>query len=387
MTENLLPLLSGLEGRLGGLDGKRILVRSDLNVPIKDGVIQDDLRIKESIKTLKWLQDRGSSVVVCTHLGRPSSENDLKFSVEPLRKKLDSLLPGLQLLENLRFNSGEVNNDQAFVTWLVDGAGGRKFDGFVNDAFGASHRSHASIVGPPEFLPSAAGYLLQGEVQILEKLLLKPKKPFIAILGGSKVSDKLGVIESLLNQVDEILIGGGMCFTFLASKGIPIGGSLVENEMIKTCADLIDSGAPIRLPLDFTGLAPGGVIGDPSAGGEVRQFGRSLPEGWMGLDIGPGSAVEFSDAIYEAGSVLWNGPLGVFEDERFMAGTKTVALAMAESRAFTVIGGGDSASAVKKFGVADRIDHISTGGGATLEFLEKSDLPGMYALRNSQRES
>ena len=253
----------------------------------------------------------------------------------------------------------------------------------MNDAFGASHRSHGSIVGPPLSLPSAAGRLLAREVEVLLAVRNEPRRPFISILGGSKVSDKLGVINALLEVVDGLVIGGGMCFTFLAALGHQVGASLLEKDQIDTCRKLLDSGATIHLPSDITGLGPGGKIGDPSAGGEVRQFGRSLPDGWMGLDIGPGTAAEFSDVIAEARQVLWNGPMGVFEDPRFEAGTRTVAEAVADCRGFTVVGGGDSAAAVAQFGLADQIDHISTGGGASLELIEQGDLPGLAALRAS----
>tara|TARA_X000001036_G_C20675694_1_gene804052 strand:+ start:680 stop:1843 length:1164 start_codon:yes stop_codon:yes gene_type:complete len=382
-----LPTLEELEAKLGGFDFKRILVRSDLNVPITDGLIDDDLRIKESLRTLEWLAERKASVVVCSHLGRPNGQKDSKYSIEPVREKLLDKLPDLHVLENLRFNPGEELNDQAFIDYLVSGAGEEAFDAYVNDAFGASHREHASIVGPPKTLPSAAGFLLQREVEIVQKVLDSPKRPFLMLLGGAKVSDKLALIEKMLDSVDEIIIGGGMCFTFLAASGIPVGDSLVEKEMLETCRRLMDSGISIKLPLDFTAMNSNGQIGNPDIEAEVRQCGGSIPDGWMGLDIGPGSAVEFSDAVFEAGTVLWNGPMGVFEDPRFSAGTETVARGMAETRAFTFVGGGDSAFAIKKFGFSDSIDHISTGGGATLELIEKGDLPGLMALRESEIES
>jgi phosphoglycerate kinase len=255
----------------------------------------------------------------------------------------------------------------------------------VNDAFGASHRAHASIVGPPKHLPSAAGRLLAKEVEIPGGAGAATRRPFVAILGGAKVSDKLGVIEALLPQVDGLIIGGGMCFTFLAAQGNPIGDSLFEADMVDTCRALLEAaGDKIHLPSDVTALGPGGKIGDPEAGGEVRQLHTSIPDGWMGLDIGPGTAAEFGDLIAEAHTVFWNGPMGVFEDPRFEAGTRTVAHAVAEARAFTVVGGGDSAAAVEQFGLARDIDHISTGGGASLELLEQGDLPGLEALRGQR---
>jgi phosphoglycerate kinase len=295
-----------------------------------------------------------------------------------VRARLAELAPGVELLENLRFDPGETTDDPAFVAELVAGQ-----DAYVNDAFGASHRSHASIVGPPRTLPSAAGRLLEREVEVLLGLRNDPRRPFIAILGGSKVSDKLGVINALLEVCDGLVIGGGMCFTFLKAMGHSIGSSLCEDDQVDTCKRLLDSGATIHLPSDITALGPGGKIGDPSAGGEVRQFGRDLPDGWMGLDIGPGTAAEFTDVIAEARQVLWNGPMGVFEDPRFEAGTRTVAEAVADCRGFTVIGGGDSAAAAAQFGLADRIDHVSTGGGASLELIEQGDLPGLAALRSA----
>ena len=384
METQKLPTLEGLEAELDGLEAKRILVRSDLNVPITDGLIDDDLRIQGSLTTLEWLVERKASVVVCSHLGRPSDQKDDKYSIQPVKAKLLETLPNLEVLENLRFNPGEKANEKSFVDYLVSGAGGESFDAYVNDAFGASHREHASIVGPPKHLPSAAGTLLLKEVEVVKKILDGPKLPFLMVLGGAKVSDKLSLIEKMGDSVDEMIIGGGMCFTFLASTGVPVGDSLVENEMLDTCRHLLDSEISIKLPLDFTAMDSNGEIGDLDVVAEIRQCGNSIPDGWMGLDIGPGSAVEFSDAILEAGTVLWNGPMGVFEDPRFSAGTQTVAQAMADTRAFTFVGGGDSAYAIKKFGFSDSIDHISTGGGATLELIEKGDLPGLKALREGK---
>ncbi len=365
---------------LGNLEGKRVLVRCDFNVPLEGGVITDDLRIKSALPTLRYLVEAGATVTACSHLGRPKGKPSPEFTLDPVRKRLQELLPEVQLLENLRFNPGETDNSSEFVAELIEGQ-----DIYVNDAFGASHRSHASIVGPPAFLPSAAGRLLEKEVHVLNSLRENPKRPVVGIMGGSKVSDKLGVIEALLDVVDELIVGGGMCFTFLAAKGNSVGASLLEENMIEKCRELLATYDSIRLPLDVTALSPEGVIGDPSAGGEVRQMGTSIPEGWMGLDIGPGTAVEFCDIISEARTVLWNGPMGVFEDSRFSAGTRTIAEAVAECRGFTVVGGGDSAAAAKLFGVDGEMNHVSTGGGATLELIEKGDLPGLAALRDSQR--
>jgi phosphoglycerate kinase len=363
---------------LGPLDGRRVLLRADFNVPIEDGRITDDLRIRAALPTIEWLQERGATVTACTHLGRPKGAPDPRYSVEPVRARLAELAPGVELLENLRFDPGETADDPAFVQQLIKGQ-----DAYVNDAFGASHRAHASIVGPPQFLPSAAGRLLEREVEFLLPLRTDPRRPFVVVLGGSKVSDKLGVIGMLLDVADRLIIGGGMCFTFLAAQGHHVGSSLLEEHHIETCRALLDSGAPITVPHDITALGPGGKIGDPSAGGEVRQMGVDLPDGWMGLDIGPGSAAEFTDLIDEARTVFWNGPMGVFEDPRFAAGTRTVADAMAATRAFTVVGGGDSAAALAAFGLQDEVDHVSTGGGASLELLEEGDLPGLAALRGA----
>lgn len=363
---------------LGDLDGKRVLVRCDFNVPIQNGRITDDLRIRAALPTLEWLQEQGAQVTACSHLGRPGGTPDERYSMDPVRAALADLAPGVHLLDNLRFDPGEEANSPEFVAKLIEGQ-----DAYVNDAFGASHRPHASIVGPPRTLPSAAGRLLAREVEVLQGIRQDPRRPFVAVLGGSKVSDKLGVITALLEIVDGLVIGGGMCFTFLAAMGHSVGASLCEPDQIDTCRDLLDRGATIHLPSDITALGPGGRIGDPDAGGEVRQFGRDIPDGWMGLDIGPGTAAEFTDVIIEARQVLWNGPMGVFEDPRFEAGTRTVAEAVADCRGFTVVGGGDSAAAVAQFDLADRIDHISTGGGASLELIEQGDLPGLEALRNA----
>lgn len=361
---------------LGDVAGKRVLVRTDFNVPLVDGDITDDLRIRAALPTLRWLQDHGAKVTAMSHLGRPKGAPDPKYDIAPVRDHLNQLLPGVRLLDNLRFDPGETANDPAFVAKLIDGQ-----DMYVNDAFGASHRAHASIVGPPQHLPSAAGRLLAKEVDVLMGVRNDARRPFVAIMGGSKVSDKVAIIEALSERVDTLLVGGGMAFTFFAAMGHSVGNSLLEESMVDYCRVLLDSGKPIKLPSDITALGPGGQLFDPSAGGDVRQMGQNIPEGWMGVDIGPGTAAEFSDIIAEAQTVLWNGPVGVFEDPRFEAGTKHIAHAVAESRAFSVVGGGDSAAAAKQFGVAENMDHVSTGGGASLELLEKGDLPGLAALR------
>ena len=350
--------------------GKRVLLRADFNVPLKDGHIDDDLRIRAALPTIKWLQEHGAEITACSHLGRPKGKPDEKYSMDPVRERLAELAPGVELMDNLRFDSGEEANDPAFVERLVEGQ-----DLYVDDAFGAAHRAHASIVGPPQRLPSAAGRLLAQEVDVLGGLLDKPRKPFVAVLGGAKVSDKLGVIDALLRRVDRLLIGGGMCFTFLAAQGHSVGDSLLEADRVDDCRRLLeDAKDKIRLPTDIVAMSPSG---------EVRTFGTDIPDGWKGLDIGPGSAAEFSDEVTGAGTVLWNGPMGMFEDERFAAGTRALAHAVADAPGFTVIGGGDSAAAVREFGVADQIDWVSTGGGASLEFLQHGDLPGLEALRKA----
>ncbi|MCY3648421.1 MAG: phosphoglycerate kinase [Acidimicrobiaceae bacterium] len=370
---------------LGPLEGRSVLVRVDFNVPLAGGgpgtavEIADDLRIRAALPTLRWLLASGAAVTACTHLGRPKGQPDPRYSVEPVRRRLAELAPGARLLENLRFEAGETANDPGFAERLVAG-----HDAYVNDAFGASHRAHASIVGPPRWLPSAAGRLLAREVEVLGGLRDAPRRPFVAVLGGAKVSDKLGVIDALLEMVDALVIGGAMCFTFLKAGGHQVGASLCEDSMVDHCRELLDGPTPIHLPYDLTALGPGGVLGDPGAGGEVRQVGADVPDGWMGVDIGPGSAAQFGDVIHEAGTVFWNGPMGVFEDPRFGGGTGAVAAAMAETRAFTVVGGGDSAAAARRFGVDRDMDHMSTGGGASLELIEKGDLPGLAALRGAE---
>ncbi|MFN5650919.1 MAG: phosphoglycerate kinase [Actinomycetes bacterium] len=358
---------------LGDVAGKRVLVRTDFNVPMEgpDDArrITDDFRIRAALPTITWLTERGASVVCATHLGRPKGAPEQKYSLAPVRARLAELAPGVELLENLRFNAGEERNDPDFVDSLVKGV-----DMYVDDAFGAAHRAHASIVGPPRTLPSAAGRLLQREVEVLGGLRENPKRPFVAVLGGAKVSDKLGVIESLLQVVDALVIGGGMCFTFLAAQGYPVGDSICELDQVATCRRLLDAGKPIHLPEDIVGL---------DAAGRFATFGVRLPDGAKGLDIGPGSAAAFSDVIMDARTVFWNGPMGMFEDDRFAAGTRTVAEAVAATKAFTVVGGGDSAAALAQFGLDDDVDHVSTGGGASLELLELGDLPGLAALRGA----
>lgn len=355
---------------LGDIEGHRILVRTDFNVPIDGDRIVDDFRIRAALPTIQWLQQAGGKVVCASHLGRPKGQPDRKYSMDPVRARLAELASGVELLENLRFDPGETANDDRFVAELIDG-----IDLYVNDAFGASHREHASIVGPPKTLPSAMGRLLAKEVDVLSGLRDRPKRPFVAVLGGAKISDKLGVVEALLDTVDSLVIGGAMCFTFFAAQGKPIGDSLFEPDQVETCKRILaESGDKIHLPDDLVGL---------DAAGQFATWGTQLPDGAKGFDIGPGSAAAFSDVIMDARMVFWNGPMGMFEDERFAAGTRTVAQAMADTKAHTVVGGGDSAAALAQFRLDDEVDHVSTGGGASLELLELGDLPGLAALRSA----
>ncbi|MEZ5373001.1 MAG: phosphoglycerate kinase [Microthrixaceae bacterium] len=360
------------------VEGRSVLVRCDFNVPLRDGVIADDHRIRAALPTLEWLTSRGANVTAVTHLGRPKGAPDPAYDVAPVRKRLAELAPGVALGENLRFSPGETANDPDFVDELVAG-----HDLYVNDAFGASHRAHASIVGPPSRLPSAAGRLLEREVEVLLGLAAgpagrswrSPAAPRCPTSSGSSGPCWASPMRSSSAEA---------CFTFFAALGHPVGSSLLEPDRIDDCRALLEEfGDRLVLPSDVVALGPGGRLGDPSAGGEVRNTGRSLAEEWMGLDIGPGSAAEFGDRIAEASTVLWNGPMGVFEDPRFEAGTRSVAQAVADCRGFTVIGGGDSAAAIAQFDLEDQVDHISTGGGASLELIERGDLPGLEALRRA----
>jgi phosphoglycerate kinase len=385
-----LPRLESLPS----LRGKRVLVRVDCNVPLRDGVIEDDLRITTALPTINWLREQRAVVVVAGHLGRPKGKVDPQFSLAPVAARLGELLgstvelaPGISgprvepvlastppgdvvMLENLRFDPGEEACNPAFCTSLVMG-----FDAYVNEAFGASHRAHASIVGPPAALPHAAGRLLEREVAVLSRLLDAPAKPFVAVLGGAKVSDKLEVIETLLDRADVVLVGGAMAFTFLVARGASVGSSLVQPEMVDECARLLDTGR-VRIPTDIV------IAQEPKAGVETRVVpAGAIPDGWMGLDVGPGTAMSYGETVETAGTVLWNGPMGMFEVPPFDAGTRALADAVASSSGFTVVGGGDSAAAIRQFGLADRVDHVSTGGGASLEFIEQGDLPGLEALR------
>jgi len=379
------PLLDGLPllGDLPDLTGSSVLVRVDFNVPLREcdgqrSVVTDDFRIRAALPTLEYLLDRGARVTACTHLGRPKGVPDVRWELGPVRDELARLAPQVELLENLRFDPGETANDPAFVEKLVN-----SHDAYVNDAFGVSHRVHASVVGPPTLLPSAAGLLLQKEIDSLGRLLGTPDRPFVAVVGGAKVADKLGVLQALLHHVDALVVGGGMAFTFLAAQGHDIGGSLIDRDRVDDCRALLSSGTPILLPTDIVALEPGASFGCDCTGGEVRTVGADVPDGWQGLDIGPETAAAYAERIATAGTVLWNGPMGVFEDERFCAGTAGVAEAVAACDGYTVVGGGDSAAAVDALGLEHEISFISTGGGASLELLEFGDLPGLAALRGA----
>jgi phosphoglycerate kinase len=376
---DVLPRLEDLPD----VRGRRVLVRVDFNVPLVDdgGVrrVADDYRIRTALPTLRWLLERGAEVTACSHLGRPKGEPDPRFDMAPVRECLGDLAPGVSLGENLRFSPGETADDPAFVEELVAG-----HDAYVNEAFGASHRAHASIVGPPGRLPSAAGRQLAREVEVLGGLLRSPARPFVAVVGGAKVADKLGVLESLAKKVDVLCVGGAMAFTFLVATGHRVGDSLLDEDHVDSCAKLLASGVEIVLPVDIVALESDQPFGAGAAGGtpaEPKIVGPDVPAGWRGLDIGPKSAAAFGDVVAGAATVFWNGPLGVTEDERFASGTRGVAEAVATSPGFSVVGGGDSVSALDHLGLADRVDFLSTGGGASLEFLEKGDLPGLAALR------
>jgi phosphoglycerate kinase len=374
--------------------GTRVLVRADFNVPLRDGKIEDDLRITASLPTIEWLRERDCKVVCCSHLGRPKGKVDPKYSLAPVAERLGELLgievlltPGVadfaavrrtetiapgdvMLVENLRFDPGEEADDPAFATNLSELG-----DVYVNDAFGAAHRAHASVVGPPRLLPSAAGRLLAREVEVLGGLLDSPKRPFVVVLGGVKVSDKLGVIDALLDHCDQLLIGGAMAFTFLAGQGGNVGDSFVEADQVEHCRKLFATGK-ILIPTDVVATQE---ISATATGRHVSAM--SIPDGWKGVDIGPESAGTYADVLAGAGTILWNGPMGIFEIAPFAAGTRTVAEAVADCRGFTVVGGGDSAAAVREMGLADCVNHVSTGGGAALELIELGDLPGLKALR------
>jgi len=378
--------------------GRRVLVRNDFNVPIQDGRITDDLRLRASLPTLQWLLERGARVISCSHLGRPKGKRDPKYTLEPVAPALGELLGrevrfvddvvgeqasaaaeglgdgDILLLQNLRYEPGEEANDAGLATSLADLG-----EVYVDDAFGAAHRAHASVVGVTQHLPAYAGFLLAKEVRELSRLLESPERPFVAVLGGSKISDKLAVLGNLVGRVDSLVIGGGMCFTLLAAQGKEIGDSLVEPDQLDAVQGLMaraqDEGVRILLPTDVV------VADDFKADANHKVVSADgIEPGWRGLDIGPESAKAFAQAVVEARMVFWNGPMGVFEWAPFEHGTRVVAEAVAETRAWTVVGGGDSAAALAQFGLEDEVDHLSTGGGASLEMLEGRTLPGVAAI-------
>jgi phosphoglycerate kinase len=367
------------------VDGKRVLVRVDFNVPLDDGRITDDARIRAALPTLKELRSKGARLLLAAHLGRPKGRDET-FSLRPVAERLSELLgedvqlaPTLDdvpdgdvvMLENVRFEPGETKNDPDLAQRYAALA-----DAYVNDAFGAAHRAHASTEAVAHLLPSAAGRLLEGEVSTLRRILDDPRRPLVAVVGGAKVTDKIGVLEAFLSRADRILIGGAMCFPFFKAQGHEVGASLCEEEGLEPARRVLGAGGEkLRLPTDL-------VAGrEFSADTETRELdGVDVPEGWMGLDVGRRTANGYAEVIRDAGTVFWNGPMGAFELEPFAASTRAVAEAVAETEALTVVGGGDSAAALAEFGLADRVTHLSTGGGASLELIEGKALPGVEAL-------
>ncbi|MBE6536000.1 MAG: phosphoglycerate kinase [Ruminococcaceae bacterium] len=380
------------------VSGKRVLVRCDFNVPQKDGVITSDKRIVGAIPTIKYLMDKGAKVILCSHMGKPKGEINPKYSLTLVAKRLSELL-GVEvplcadtigpdakakaaalkdgeviLLENTRFDKREEKNDPEFTKELASLA-----EIYVSDAFGAVHRAHASTAGVADYLPAVCGYLIQKEISVMGKALADPARPFVAILGGAKVSDKIGVINNLIEKVDTLIIGGGMAYTFFAAQGYSIGTSICEQDKIELAKEMMAKaeakGVKFLLPVDNR---IGKEYDENTEYAEVDS--DNIPDGWMGLDIGPKTRAIFAEAIKGAGTVVWNGPMGVSEWKNFAAGTEAVAAAVAESGAISIIGGGDSAEAVERLGFGPKMTHISTGGGASLEFLEGKELPGIACL-------
>jgi phosphoglycerate kinase len=381
--------------------GKRVLVRVDFNVPIDGGQVSDDTRIRAALPTIELLRERGAALVLVSHLGRPKGKVDPELSMRPVSERLSEVLGvevmqapavigdavelltrelgagDVMLLENVRYEPGETENDSALAEGLAKLA-----DLYVNDAFGTAHRAHASTAGVAGLLPGYAGLLLEQEVNELTRVVESPARPLVVVLGGAKVTDKVGVIDRFLEIADEILIGGAMCFSFFRAQGIETGDSLVEEEGVKLAAEALEraesSECELRLPVDL-------VLGERFASdAEPRESdGVEVPDGWMGLDVGPRTARAYAEVIASAGTVLWNGPMGAFELAPFAAGTRAVAEAVAEAPGTTVIGGGDSVAALQQFGLGGKVDWLSTGGGASLELLEGKKLPGVEALRDA----